>query len=144
MGADEDHRAALRYLHSAQVQDAELLGMVDADLRARLERFALEALLEVADPLVELTRVVGERLDLRAKVTGDVVNVVRLVRPAEPDVDDLLDLKALPQMLGEEVRVPAAGEHRVQRDPSGGPVVRVVVVPILEEDGRRIDGYDRL
>ena len=42
--------------------------------------------------------------------------------------------QALAELLAEEMRVAAAGETAVERDPSGRPMVGVVVVAVLEED----------
>ena len=47
------------------------------------------------------------------------------------------DREALAEVLAEEVRVAAAGEHGVQRHPARHPVVGVVVVAVLEEDRGR-------
>src|SRR6266480_883821 len=123
---------------SAQIQDAVLLGVLDADRLPRPERVLAEELVEEADPLGELARVSGKRLDLRVEEPGDVLGAVGLVRPAEPHVVDVLRLEALTELLAEEVRVAAAGEAAVERDPSGRPMVGVVVVAVLEEDRGRI------
>jgi hypothetical protein len=82
--------------------------------------------------------VLGERRHLRGEVAGDVVRVVGLVAPAEPDVVDVLHAEALAEVLAVEVRVAAAGERGVEGDPPGVTVVRVVVIPVLEEHRRRV------
>src|SRR5439155_142876 len=123
---------------SAQIQDAVLLGVLDADRLPRPERVLAEELVEEADPLGELARVSGKRLDLRVEEPGDVLGAVGLVRPAEPHVVDVLRLEALTELFAEEVRVAAAGEAAVERDPSGRPMIGVVVVAVLEEDRGRI------
>ena len=88
-------------------------------------------------PSVELALVLRERGDLRVEVARDVLDVVGLVRPSEPDVVHLAHVQTLLQVLGEVVRVAGAREHRVERDLAGGAMVRVVVVAVLEEPGSR-------
>ena len=117
--------------------------MGDADLLAGLHRVLGQELLEEPDPLGELARVLGEGIHLDAEMLADVLDVVRLVRPAEPDVGHLLDLETFPQMLRVEVRVARTREHRVERDEPGGAMVGVVVVAVLEEDQRRVAGQER-
>ena len=65
------------------------------------------------------------------------------VQPSQTSCTSL-HVQTLFQVLGEEVRVAGAGEHRVQRDLAGGAMVRVVVVAVLEEPRGGIDRDDGL
>ena len=71
--------------------------MLDADLLPGLDRVLAEEVLEEADPLGQLAVVLRERLHLRREVARDVLHVVGLVRPSEPEVEDVLRLRDPPR-----------------------------------------------
>ena len=93
----------------AEVEHAELLRVLHADLLPGLDGLLAEHLLEEPDPLGELALVLRERLDHRREVPRGVLDVVRLVRPAEPDVVDVLNREALPEVLGKKCGFPLPG-----------------------------------
>ena len=94
---------------SAEVEDPELLGVLDADLLAELDGVLRQELLEERDPLVELALVRRERGDLRVEEAGDVLDVVRLVRPAEPDVGTSLTSRPSTSCSEKKCGLPAPG-----------------------------------
>src|SRR5439155_15596379 len=130
---------------SGELERAERLGVLHADLLPVLLGLHRQPLFEEAEEVaLDLAGVGGQRLELAIHEAGDVLVVVRLVRPSEPHLRNVPRLEAFVQEFLEEQRVARAREDRVQRDGAGRSVIGVVEVLVAEEPGRGVARHDGL
>src|SRR3972149_672405 len=102
---------------SFQLQYPEGLCVLRADATPLLLRVALKPVLEVAEhAALDLAFVLLQRGDLAFQEAGDVLAVIRPLRPCDPHVVPLPRLEAAGDVLREEVRIACARENRVEGD----------------------------